>query len=366
MKCTHEGGVVEAFLPNPGTAAGIAASRKSPLSHERGGAGQPKDALYGRGRRTGRPAGNASYAQDERRRPIPVEKRLIPGLEGALLQRSEVAVGGSRFDFLLKDGKGEMLLEVKSCTLFGKRVAMSPDAVTARGPAICRNWPRSRGVARGRRSSSSCTGPSLKCLCPTTIRICTSPGTLLAVHESMNIIPVAVRWQQELSLADEATLLDIPWHYIEKEAHDRGGYILILELSEDHTLPIGRRGEPTFFRKGYYLYVGSAMVNLSSRIERHLRLRKRFHWHIDWLRSIARVRAVLPIRASVRLECDLAAAISRVADWSVPGFGCSDCDCDTHLFCTAGDPLCSPDFHRLLQFFRMDRYDAGSRETNED
>ena len=122
-------------------------------------------------------------------------------------------------------------------------------------------------------------------------------------------------------------------------------------------MPIGRRGERTFFRKGFYLYVGSAMANLTSRIERHLRMRKRYHWHIDWLRSIARIHAALPIRASVRLECDIADALSRISDWSVPGFGCSDCACPSHLLGMAEDPFRSGRFHGLLQYFRMDRYE---------
>ncbi len=42
-------------------------------------------------------------------------------------------MGRNRFDFLLKEGNKDILLEVKSCTLVGKKVAMFPDAVTERG-----------------------------------------------------------------------------------------------------------------------------------------------------------------------------------------------------------------------------------------
>jgi sugar fermentation stimulation protein A len=183
--------------------------------------------------------------------------------------------------------------------------------------------------------------------------------TLLAVKDSVQIIPMAVRWRQDLTLAPEATLLDMPWSYIEQESHDRGGYILVLELTEGRDLPVGKRGGRRFFPEGFYLYIGSAMTNLTSRIERHLRLRKRFHWHIDWLRSIARVRAVLPVRASTRLECEMARAFSRHSDWSIDGFGSTDCGCDSHLFGMIADPMSSPTFHRLLQYFRMDRYGEG-------
>jgi sugar fermentation stimulation protein A len=39
----------------------------------------------------------------------------------------------------------------------------------------------------------------------------------------------------------------------------------------------------------------------------------------------------------------------------VPGFGSSDCSCGSHLFGMAEDPLHSPEFIALLQYFRMDR-----------
>ena len=42
-------------------------------------------------------------------------------------------MGRSRFDFLLSHRGADVLLEVKSCTLAGERVAMFPDAVTERG-----------------------------------------------------------------------------------------------------------------------------------------------------------------------------------------------------------------------------------------
>jgi DNA-binding sugar fermentation-stimulating protein len=42
-------------------------------------------------------------------------------------------VGHSRFDFLLERNGRPFYLEVKSCTLVGRSIAMFPDAVTARG-----------------------------------------------------------------------------------------------------------------------------------------------------------------------------------------------------------------------------------------
>ncbi len=62
----------------------------------------------------------------------------LPGFEGYRIQRPEFRFGKSRFDFLLNTPAGQpALLEVKSVTLVeerqGKRVALFPDAPTARG-----------------------------------------------------------------------------------------------------------------------------------------------------------------------------------------------------------------------------------------
>ncbi|MBW3535634.1 MAG: DNA/RNA nuclease SfsA [Gemmatimonadetes bacterium] len=63
-----------------------------------------------------------------------LETAVLEELAGWRLLRSEWAHEGSRLDFLLEDGAGRrMALEVKSVTLVEDRVALFPDAVTARG-----------------------------------------------------------------------------------------------------------------------------------------------------------------------------------------------------------------------------------------
>jgi sugar fermentation stimulation protein A len=58
----------------------------------------------------------------------------LPELAGYSLERREAQLGRSRIDFLLADGAGSRLaLEVKSVTLVEGRLALFPDAVTARG-----------------------------------------------------------------------------------------------------------------------------------------------------------------------------------------------------------------------------------------
>jgi sugar fermentation stimulation protein A len=283
-----------------------------------------------------------------------VEKGKVPGLEGARIIRAEVPVDHSRFDFLLEDETGPIYLEVKSCTLVGENVAMFPDAVTARG---ARHLGELKELSqKGLRTAVLFIvhWPCARLFMPDYHTDLHFARSLLDVRHDVKVIPVAVKWRDDLTLDEEVKLLSIPWEFIEKEARDGGSYLLILRVSEGLRISVGGLGD-TFFRKGYYVYVGSAMTNLSKRIERHLRLRKLHHWHIDELRAVSDVRAALAIRSSERLECAVADAVSSIADWRVSGFGSSDCSCPTHLFGFGRDPLESGTFHKLLQFFRMDR-----------
>lgn len=110
----------------------------------------------------------------------------------------------------------------------------------------------------------------------------------------------------------------------------KGSYVLIIRVPEDKQIHVGWLGE-LGFKKGYYAYVGSAMNNLEKRVERHLRKEKNRHWHIDYLLENAEVEEVLYLRSEERRECRIAQHIERHFS-SIKGFGCSDCNCRSHLF----------------------------------
>ncbi len=283
-----------------------------------------------------------------------IEKDLIPGLEGAKVVRREIKKGRSRFDFLLQRGKEEILLEVKSCTLFGRNVAMFPDAVTTRGKRHIEEL-----ASLARRGAAAAVlfliyWPRAKFFLPEYHADLEFARALWAAQKKIPIIPLAVELQDDLSLTSRTRLLQIPWNIVEREARDRGSYILLLKLPKEASLEVGKLGEIRF-RKGYYLYFGSARKNLSRRIERHRRMRKRLFWHVDFLRSIAEFHLALPIRTQDALECEIARTIKDICDWEVPHFGSSDCSCPSHLYGMAKDPLQSTKFISLLQYYRMDR-----------
>jgi sugar fermentation stimulation protein A len=143
--------------------------------------------------------------------------------------------------------------------------------------------------------------------------------------------------------------------HIECETKDQGSYLLVLELKRSRNIQVGKLGRVSF-RRGFYIYVGSAMTHLSKRIERHRHLAKRHHWHIDELRAVADFHSALAVRSSTRLECDIAEALSKIFEWTIPGFGCTDCSCDTHLFAFQINPLHLEKFQKLLKYFRMGQF----------
>jgi sugar fermentation stimulation protein A len=120
---------------------------------------------------------------------------------------------------------------------------------------------------------------------------------------------------------------------------------------------VGNLGD-IFFKKGFYIYVGSGMGNLEQRMNRHRRKRKNRHWHIDYLLEYAKLLNILPVRSSNRLECKIASAIRKITDSRILSFGSSDCSCDSHLFYSSQNPLNSEDFVDVLLYYRMSRLET--------
>jgi Uri superfamily endonuclease len=89
--------------------------------------------------------------------------------------------------------------------------------------------------------------------------------------------------------------------------------------------------------------VGSALGSGGlKRLERHIALsqnrNKRQTWHIDWLLKSPYFSLYSAVFAMTkeRLECRLAQALGGE---SIPGFGCSDCTCTSHLFYRRRNPV---------------------------
>lgn len=110
----------------------------------------------------------------------------------------------------------------------------------------------------------------------------------------------------------------------------KGTYLLLLELDKDVSMMVGTRGVVDF-KSGGYVYVGSGLHSLDARIRRHLRSEKKIHWHIDYLLPHTKVVAIFYKENTQREECAIAQVFEGLCE-NIPGFGCSDCSCQSHLF----------------------------------
>jgi endonuclease-3 len=121
-----------------------------------------------------------------------------------------------------------------------------------------------------------------------------------------------------------------------------GTYTLLVELSVDAAVAVGALGTLSL-DAGWYAYTGSALgPGGFARVDRHRELaageRSARHWHVDYLlgHDAATLDAVTR-SAGLDAECRVAAGVDGDP---VPDFGCSDCDCDSHLaYAPRRDPL---------------------------
>ena len=121
---------------------------------------------------------------------------------------------------------------------------------------------------------------------------------------------------------------------------DKGVYCLVFE-NPGCTVGIGALSERTF-RAGWHIYVGSALGSGGlKRLDRHVSLAREHNkqptWHIDHLLTDPQFTLSYAVSAPTtdRLECQLAESLGEPG---MPGFGCSDCTCPTHLFFRNRDP----------------------------
>lgn len=110
----------------------------------------------------------------------------------------------------------------------------------------------------------------------------------------------------------------------------KGCYCLVIKNDETTKIKIGKLGRLDF-KKGYYVYVGSAMNGLESRLKRHLSNKKKMHWHVDYLLKKSEITDIIYNESEKKIECELSQHISSKTS-NIEGFGCSDCECDSHLY----------------------------------
>ena len=135
------------------------------------------------------------------------------------------------------------------------------------------------------------------------------------------------------SIPDSITVLSRP-----------GCYSLIIDLKRKKTIRVGKLGEAVF-PAGTYVYTGSAMKGLRTRLKQHCAKIKKIHWHIDHLLTLpdARIRKIILYPAAPGQECRQNKRIAARTGAAVilENFGASDCEsgCTSHLLYFAKDFL---------------------------
>jgi len=122
---------------------------------------------------------------------------------------------------------------------------------------------------------------------------------------------------------------------------DRGTYCLILR-NRRCGVKVGAI-DAISFPEGWHVYVGSAQgAGGLFRVRRHIRVAfegiSAPRWHIDYLLghpAFSLVAVACAVTADRESECTIA---RRMGGVPVPGFGCSDCRCFSHLFYFTSNP----------------------------
>jgi sugar fermentation stimulation protein A len=342
------GGTVRAYLPNTGrleelTVDGgvfyVTPSRTGKFSH------RAVSARYG-----GFPV-LLDTARVNDVAEILLREKALPGLEGWSVSARGRASGGTRPDFTLANAGGEnRLLEVDSCSLCHKGVALFPDTprpragraamaiVVPHGGAVrfMPNFHTDRGFAE--RALSPCPSPG-------------GPGERSAEGPRLRAYRVPLVDPATVDL-DGVAEIPVDRERARANCTNAGSYLLVLRNDRPRSLRVGRLGLVRFPR-GHYVYVGSALGSLDARVARHLRKRKKTFWHIDALTpEPMAVSAVYPIRRTDRIEGALAARVEALCDTAVEGFGASDAEERSHLFYFAEPPHRSGAFLDVVLDFR--------------
>ena len=110
----------------------------------------------------------------------------------------------------------------------------------------------------------------------------------------------------------------------------KGSYLLLIQLNDDVIINYGVKNK-SYFNKGFYVYVGSALNSVENRIERHLRDNKKTYWHIDYLLNFSDIINAYYRENNYREECIIAKSLNKIF-LPINEFGSSDCKCKSHLF----------------------------------
>ncbi len=116
------------------------------------------------------------------------------------------------------------------------------------------------------------------------------------------------------------------------DKNKKGVYLLILSLSRDSVISIGKLGIK-HFKKGTYFYVGRAKGGFSKRTLRYFSGIQHKKWHIDYLLERAEPVGIFFMNDYFSEEI-FASKMSKLYNQPVKKFGSTDTKAFSHLFYT--------------------------------
>ena len=224
-----------------------------------------------------------------------VNTHKIPGWESCRVLRREVTMGDSRFDMLLlNEGTGEIFpVEVKSCTLFGSKGAMFPDAVTARGRKHVEHLGRLAEQGEHAGVLFLVQWPRAEWFLPDFHTDPEFAETFSKYMDKLDWKAAAISWNDHFELPESVRLLPSSHEVIEEENREYGNFLLVLHNKQSLFW-----SEHTALLAGYYLYIGSSAGKLTTLENSFRRKRKTCRNPVDRLRAACELEGVITLRSS--------------------------------------------------------------------
>jgi len=278
---------------------------------------------------------------------------LVPGLWPELRGlRGEVSYGASRFDFAAEDRRGRgHLIEVKTCSLVERGLALFPDAPSARATRHLGGLAEAAAEGLLAHVLFVVVHGGAACLAP---NVHTDRAFAFALAEAA---ARGVELRAAEIVVDESGTVAPDWREIPVDlgpvalaAEDRGSCLVCFSLDAPASISVG--GRKGSLPPGRYVYGPPPRERLSDGVARLLGRRRSGFELLDELAGRARNLAAFPVLSSRSLDPELVEGIAGLGGSPVPGPEEAPRGEPCRLYRLPSDPLSSRPFVELILSLR--------------
>ena len=274
---------------------------------------------------------------------------LIDELKNLKNIEAEKTFGNSRFDFYVTTQQNKkVIIEVKSVTLCHNQIAMFPDAATIRGRKHIKELNKLTSQNYKTYIYYLILNKNCHKFYPnfhTDINYCNS----FLAADKVNYRALQLNFTNPVTInLEKLTDIPIDKKIVKENTVNKGTYILILENNKDFYKQIGALGK-IYFQSGYYLYIGSALNSLNTRLRRHSRKNKKTHWHIDYIiPANMKILKKIVIRRTDYIEESITKDFIKLTQTIIKGFGSTDSKAPSHLLYFKKNPFKTKQFWKII------------------